>query len=201
MAGSDGDGVGRGQTSEVTALDWSAFLAVVEGRSTVGELRGRLGRDDLQGLTAKIFDVLVDGLTAATDATVTFVARDPRPEAPEAKGWTLGHLVAHVTAGLDEGAANAVTLARGIAPGERLRYETPWKAMDSVEKVRGRLAESRRMCLAFLEAWPDEPHLEVRSTLVPGLGELDAVGWHLVGIMHAVGHLAQMREIRRQAGE
>jgi hypothetical protein len=66
-----------------------------------------------------------------------------------------------------------------------------------VEQVRQRLAESRRITFAFLDTWPDAPHLDATYEH-PFFGEMTALTYHLIGINHAKGHLAQIAEIRRQ---
>jgi hypothetical protein len=65
--------------------------------------------------------------------------------------------------------------------------------------VRRRIAESRRICHAFLATWPTPPHLEVTSALVPHVGALDARGFYALGLVHGDGHLDQLREAVRQA--
>ncbi len=51
--------------------------------------------------------------------------------------------------------------------------------------------------LAYLDAWPDAPHLGNLHEH-PFFGPMDAVSHHPMGINHAQGHLAQVAEIRRQ---
>jgi hypothetical protein len=50
-----------------------------------------------------------------------------------------------------------------------------------------------------LSAWPDEPHLDTVQSLVEFFGPQNAVGSHLLGLMHATMHFDQIDEIRRQA--
>jgi len=111
----------------------------------------------------------------------------------------LAHVVVHLTAGLEENAAQASTLARGAEITGRPRYETDWESVTTVEQVQQRLAESRRITFGFLETWPDAPHLDATYEH-PFFGELTALTYHLAGINHAKGHLAQLAEIRRQEG-
>lgn len=113
--------------------------------------------------------------------------------------WTLGHVVVHTTAGSEEGAAAALTLARGAPLDGRPRYEVPWEEVTTIGQVVRRLEESRRMRLAMLAAWPDEPHLGNTAVLIERLGPLNATGRYLVGLMHEDGHLPQLAEIARQA--
>lgn len=130
------------------------------------------------------------------DAAVVVVATDPAEDG--APGWTLGHVIVHLTAGLEENAGRAATLARGAEVTGRPRYETPWEEVTTAAQVRQRLAESRRMTHAFLDAWPDAPHQDNMHEH-PYFGPTNAVAYHILGITHGRGHLAQLEEIRRQA--
>ena len=63
------------------------------------------------------------------------------------------------------GAANALALAdpadlaRGVAFHGRSRSEVPWETVTTIAQCRARLEESRRMRLASLDMWPDQPYL------------------------------------------
>jgi hypothetical protein len=151
---------------------------------------------DLRAMTAEIYDRLAADLDGADDAEVVFVAADSAEDG--APGWNLAHVVVHLTAGLEEQAAQACTLARGAEVTGRPRYETPWETVTTATRLRRRLAESRRMTHAFLDAWPDEPHL-ANIHDHPVFGPIDAVSYHALGLFHARSHLAQIAEIRRQA--
>lgn len=175
------------------------FAAIRAGTKTPTEIAGAIDLASLNSLVTELHDAMT-GITAdITDADSVFVPLDPTPDNPEANGYTLGHVVVHVTAGLEEATAHAAMLARGIAMTERPRYETPWKTIQSAAQIHQRLAESRRMNLAILNAWPDEPHLNVSVNLVPRFGDLNAVSRVLLGLMHGESHLAQLREIKRQS--
>ncbi|MDQ3412794.1 MAG: DinB family protein [Chloroflexota bacterium] len=169
--------------------------AVIEKRRTLIEEAAGIKPDDLPALTNELYDHL-DGLIAGIDdAAVGFVPTDPDEDG--APGWTLGHVVVHLTAGLEENAAQGCTLARGADISGRPRYETPWQEVTTAAHVRQRLAESRRMTLALLDAWPDTPHL----TNVDDhsfFGPVNAVAYHALGISHATDHFAQLEEIQRQ---
>ena len=166
-------------------------------------------RDDLKQYTDESIDYLLSLVDGLTDADIAFEpvdeeAHDPYAvEGEENIGWTLGHLIAHVTASSEEGAAHSSLLARGIPTKERPRYETPWKEMDSVKKVVQRLEESRRMRHAYLETWPDTPHLDVYRDVSPRfierVGNMNAPAAFLFGLSHEVGHYDQMKEVREQA--
>ncbi|MBA3644351.1 MAG: DinB family protein [Chloroflexia bacterium] len=171
--------------------------AVIEKRRTLIEETAGIGADELPALTRELYDRL-DALTAdIDDAAVLFVPDDPAAEA-DAAGWTLGHVVVHLTAGLEENAAQGCTLARGAEISGRPRYETPWEDVTAAAQVRQRLAESRHMTLAFLDAWPDAPHL-ANTHEHAFFGPVNAVAYHALGIAHATEHFAQLEEIQRQA--
>lgn len=154
---------------------------------------------DLVARTNEIYDAVEAPLSELRDDEVVFVPGDPTPDDPEAEGWTIGHVIVHLTAGCEETAAFGLTLARGVEITGRMRYESPWEGVTTAEQVWERLRESRRMVLAMLSAWPDVPHLEMTHTQISRLGPMDAVGLHLCGYMHATMHLNQLAEIRRQA--
>jgi DinB superfamily len=166
------------------------------------DLARGVGPADIGRLLDEAFDALGAALAGLTDAEVRFVPADPAAtDSDEGVGWTLAHIVAHVTAGLEETSAWASTLARGAEIAGRPRYEVPWQTLTTAEALRRRLAESRRMCRAFLDTWPDEPHLANLDTPIPPLGPINAVARMLFTCGHAAGHLPQVRETRRQARE
>ncbi len=158
-----------------------------------------LSYGDLVELTGQIYDTIAGIIGDATDAAVVFLPKDPAIADPDEPGWTLGHAIVHLTAGLEEGSAQASSLARGVQTEGRSRHETPWDTITTVAQVQQRLAESRRMCEAFLDTWPDEPHLENTMAMIPQLGPLDAIGRYVLGLFDATIHLEQLREIMRQA--
>ena len=139
------------------------------------------------------------------DADIVFDPSDPEASDPHAVegeeeiGWGIGHLVAHVTASSEEWASYSSILARGVPyPADpRLRYETPWRDVDTKAKAVQRLEESRRMRLAFLATWPDSPDLETKRELSPRfverVGEMNAAACFLFGLRHEVGHLRTVR--------
>ena len=53
----------------------------------------------------------------------------------------------------------------------------------------------------MLDAWPDEPHLEVTYAPFARLGEINAIGRFILGLAHDTDHLGQLREIMRQGRE
>lgn len=163
----------------------------------------------LRKLSDESIDHLLAQLDGLTDADIVNAPEDPEADDPYAVegeeniGWTFGHLIAHVTASTEEAAAFSSLLARGVAASERPRYETPWRDMTSVAKVRQRLEESRRMRNAYLETWPDTPFLDVLRVVSEGFaerfGNMNAPAAFLFGLSHEAGHYDQIEEVRRQA--
>ncbi len=180
------------------------FSPIRNGEQTIAEFSAPVTLQDLRETTDALVDEQRRILAGIVDVDVVFVpvdsdANDPGAGEEAATPWTLGHVVVHATAGSEEGAAAALTLARGAPLEGRPRYETPWQRMQTVDHVVHRLEESRRMRLAMLSAWPDEPDLDQTVVLVPRFGPLNAVGRYVLGLMHEDGHLAQLAEIVRQA--
>jgi len=169
--------------------------------------------EDLKTVTNSYIDMILDIIKDATDAQIAYVPDDAEADDPYAVegeeniGWSLGHLVAHVTASSEEGAAFSSILARGVeyTDGPRPRYETPWREVDTKAKAVQRLEESRRIRLAYLDTWPDEPHLDNYRTISPRFiekyGDLNAVASFLFGLSHEDGHLEQIRTVIQQARE
>jgi hypothetical protein len=114
-------------------------------------------------------------------------------------GWTLGHIVAHLTASAEESATLAAELARGVAYHGRSRREVPWQDIATLAHCRDRLQECRRLCLASLAMWPDRPDLA--NTYIPWEGSppMNATARYLLGLRHATRHLEQVRDVVSQA--
>lgn len=184
-------------------LDYSG---IATGQTTLADLAQDLTVDDLHKLSDEMVDTILSIIEDATDADVVFEPQDPNANdtysanPDEANiAWTLGHVVVHTTASSEEGAALASSLARGVPVEGRSRYETLWTTVTTIEQVRERLEESRWMRHAFLNAWPNQPHLDVTSTPIPRFGPMDARARFLLGLFHEDSHLEQLREIMRQA--
>ena len=171
--------------------------------------RENIGPDDLRALSDESLDYLLSLLEDLNDSDIVFEPDDPNAEDPfavegeEEIGWNLGHLIAHVTASSEEGAALGSLLARGIPASERPRYETPWRDVTTVAQVRQRLVESRRMRNAYLQTWPDSPLLnivrDVSERFTARFGEMNAPAAFLFAVSHEVGHYEQIAEVKRQA--
>ncbi|HET9999653.1 MAG TPA: DinB family protein [Ktedonobacteraceae bacterium] len=180
-------------------------FAPVRNRTTsLVNIAQDLTKEDLCALTNEMIDTMQEITTDAIDADVVFVPQDPEandtfgiPEEADL-AWTLGHVIVHATASSEESAALALTLARGLPVDGRSRYETPWRAVHTVAQIRHRLEESRHMRLAMLDAWPDEPHLDVTYAPYPGRPPYNAIARFISGLYHDDAHLDQLREIMRQ---
>ncbi|MEZ4592745.1 MAG: DinB family protein [Chloroflexota bacterium] len=182
------------------------FTPVRNKEMSYAELVADLTVADLRDLTNEMIDYQLNLLAECTDADVVFVPVDPNANDPYAAdaadaeiAWTLGHLIVHVTASSEEGAALAAEMARGVVRDGRSRSEIPWETMKTVAQCRQRLEESRRMRLASLEMWPDEPYLDNKVTPWAAIGEIDAYGRFVLGLAHDQDHLAQIEEVVNQA--
>jgi hypothetical protein len=82
----------------------------------------------------------------------------------------------------------------------RSRSEVPWRTITTIEQCRHRLEESRRMRLASLDMWPDQPDLENSYQPRADIDPINCVRRFLNGLRHDTNHLAQIEEIVRQAG-
>ena len=182
------------------------FGPVRRKEKSLSDLAQGLTRDDLVRLTREMVETQLQLLEGVEDADVTFVPSDPeandtyaaRPEDVEL-AWTLGHVILHTTASSEEAAAHALSLARGVEPHERSRYEVPWHDVTTVRSLRDRLRESLRMRLAMLDAWPDQPHLETLYVPAEGVPGRNAVTRVVSGLSHDDAHLEQIRKVADQA--
>jgi len=183
------------------------FTRVRHREITISQLVVGLTIDDLHRLTDEMIDTVLGLIENAMDADVTFEPVDPAANDTAAANpdevkmpWTLGHVIVHMTASAEEGAALGTELARGVTVKGRSRYETPWQTMHTVQQLRRRLEESRRMRHALLNAWPDNPHLELTFTAsYPGATPVNAIGRFVLGLSHDDAHLGQIQDIMRQA--
>lgn len=187
------------------------FTPVHDRSLRLAEFAASFSHADLIAATHASIDHLLAIIEPADDAAIAFIPVDPHAHDPYAVsgeehiGWSLGHLVAHVTASSEENAAVASLLARGIPyPLEpRLRYETPWQQMTTRAAAVQRLEESRRIRLAYLAAFPDAPFLAVNRIISDRFrerfGDQNAIATYLFGLYHEWQHYDQFREVLRQA--
>jgi hypothetical protein len=167
----------------------------------------RLTADDLRRVTNEMIDTQLSLIRDCIDADVVFEPGDPaacdeyavNPD-EAALAWNLGHLIVHVTASSEEAAFLAAELARGVAfEPRRSRSEVHWTTMRTIAQCRARLEESRRMRLASLDLWPDQPYLD-NTYISPRTGNpVNASQRFLFGLGHDDDHLAQIEEVVRQA--
>ena len=184
------------------------FAAVRHKTITFDELVAGLGIAELQVLTNEMIDTMLSLIAPCTDADVGFQPVDPEADDPYAEtadeadvAWTLGHVIVHVTASAEESAALASEMARGVEVHGRSRHEVPWESVTTIAQCRSRLEESRRMRLASLLMWPDQPHLDVRYQPWSTAPVINAVGRFLFGLWHDDDHLGQIAAIVKQAQE
>jgi len=182
------------------------FAPVRKKEKTLQDLAEGLTREDLARLANEMCDLFLEAIADADDSDVTFVPQDPDANDTFAASaedvnlaWTLGHVIVHWTASSEESAALALTLARGVDVSGRSRYEVPWAEVASAGFLRERIEESRRMQLAMLDAWPDQPNLDNTYSPREGSPALNAVSRFLGGLNHADSHRDQVRTILAQA--
>jgi hypothetical protein len=181
------------------------FAALTEKRISYAEMIAGLTPDDLADLTNEMVDAMLAEIEEATDADVIFVPHDPNADDPFAAtdtekdiSWTLGHVVVHTTASSEEAAFLAAELARGVENHGRSRAEVPWEGVTTIAQCRHRLEESRRMRLASLAMWPDQPDLENGYHPWPSAPHMNAIGRFVSGLAHDWDHLGQIRQIMQQ---
>jgi hypothetical protein len=182
------------------------FQAVRDGQTNLAELTAGLTRQDLASLTNEMLETILKLIADCEDSDVIFDPVDPQAydphaatEAEIAMPWTLGHVIVHITASAEESAALAAELARGVAFHGRARYETPWMEMKTILGCRRRLEDSRRMCLASLDMWPQDVHLDNEIQAWPDGPIVNAIGRFVLGLMHTESHLGQIEDIVKQA--
>jgi hypothetical protein len=186
------------------------FSPLKEGLVTPVEFASKFTQKDLRAAINTYLDIVRDLVKDFNDAQLTFEPEDPDANDPAAKtqeelnmAWSLAHLVLHVTASLEEGAAFSSLLARGVPVENRLRYEPDWRDVTTRKQVLHRIEESRRMCLAYLDTWPDEPHLDVYRKFPAdsphGARIINAPAQLLSGLRHLAGHIEQFKDAGRQA--
>lgn len=187
------------------------FSAVDNHEKTMLQFGNDITVATMRAATNESIDTLLKIVSGLTDEQATFLPLDPEADDPHAKpgeekiGWSIAHLVVHVTSSSEEWATYSGILARGIAyPAEpRLRYETEWTTVKTTAHCIQRLEESRRLRLACLDMWPDQPNREILRELSPRFterfGQLNAAACFLFGLKHELGHYAQFREVVRQA--
>ncbi len=182
------------------------FDALRSGQITLAEMVADLTVADLHGLTNEMIDRMLAMIVDCTDDHVTFQPQDPDANDPYASdpeevnmSWTLGHLIVHTTASAEESAFLAAEMARGVENHGRSRSEVPWQTVTTIAQCRARLEESRRMRLASLDLWPDQPYLDLTYQSRPSAPALNAVSRFILGLRHDHDHLGQIADVVAQA--
>ena len=182
------------------------FKLLREKRVTIVRMSSELSREDLKQATHDMLDTVLNLISDCKDADVTFIPEDPLANDPYTfdpeevhRPWTLGHVIVHLTASLEESAALAAEMARGVEFHGRSRYETTWESILTLEQCRQRLEESRRICLGSLQMWPQAPHFEINYCPWTGSGKIDARARYVLGLKHADDHLGQIADIVQQS--
>src|SRR5262245_52664128 len=127
------------------------FQPVREKKITLQDLVKDLTKDDLRRELNEMYDEVSRLIVDCTDAHVTFEPIDENADDPysvqgeETIAWNLGHVIVHLTASMEEAAAIASELARGVTYHGRSRWEVPWRDVTRIVQCRARLTESRRM--------------------------------------------------------
>lgn len=182
------------------------FQLIRDKKLSLQDLVKGLTREDVRRELNEMYDEVERLIVDCTDAHVTFDPVDQEASDPyavqgeESIAWTLGHVIVHVTASMEESASIAQELARGVEFHGRSRYEVPWREITTIAQCRTRIQESRRMCLASLEMWPVPPHSE--NTYTPaaqGARPHTCISRFASGLKHASDHLGQIAEIVQQA--
>jgi hypothetical protein len=183
------------------------FTPVRSGLVSMADFANGLEKDELWTLTNEMIDTMLSLIAGCSDEDVVFVPEDPDAfdEFAETEdeldlAWTLGHVIVHTTASAEEAAFLAAELARGVPMRvRRSRYEVPWEDVTTIAQARYRLEESRRMRLASLDLWPDEPDLENHYVYRRTNAQINAKTRFVFGLKHDDDHLEQIAEIVRQA--
>lgn len=184
------------------------FQPVFSKEKTLQDLANEYSHVDLGNALNGYVDFTTQVFQGLSDEQATFIPTDPDADDPFAAseverhmGWSLVHLVMHVTASAEEAAAFSSILARGIPIGGRLRSERDWRQVSTCFETLARLDECRRMCLAYLATWPDQPDLITVRIMPENLSWMkpNAKISFLAGLMHWHKHIEQFQKVVMQA--
>ncbi len=123
------------------------YQSVREKKVTVQDLVKGLTKDDLRRELNEMYNDIEHRIVNATDADVVFQPVDPNAKDPFAKegeaelAWTLGHVIVHLTASMEEAASISQELARGVEFHGRSRWEVPFREVKTIAFCRARLAD------------------------------------------------------------
>jgi len=184
------------------------FQSVRDKKVKLQELVDGLTKEDMRHELNEMYDEVMHLIADCTGTHVMFEPIDQKADDPyavkgeESIAWTLGHVIVHFTASMEESATIASELARGVEYHGRSRWEVPWREVTTIEQCRSRMEESRHMCLASLEMWPNPPHMD--NTYVPAVqGALPhtCISRFASGLKHMSDHLGQIVDVVHQANE
>ena len=182
------------------------FQSIRDKKVKLQELVNGLTKEDMRHELNEMYDEVMHLIADCTDTHVMFEPIDKKADDPYAVegeeyiAWTLGHVIVHITASMEESATIASELARGVVYHGRSRWEVPWREVTTIEQCNTRMEESRKMCLASLEMWPNPPHID--NTYIPAIqGALPhtCISRFASGLKHASDHIEQIADIVRQA--
>src|SRR6266436_4562715 len=87
--------------------------AAFTSQASYAEMIREVHLADLSQITDELCDELESILVDMPEGIIHFVPADPAASDNREQGWTLGHIVTHLTATLEEAAATAAMFARG----------------------------------------------------------------------------------------
>src|SRR5512142_2354347 len=96
------------------------FQSVRDKKISLQDLVKDLTKDDLHRELDEMYDEIERRIAEASDADVVFQPIDPNADDPFASegeaelAWTLGHVIVHLTASMEESASLSEELARGV---------------------------------------------------------------------------------------
>ena len=93
-------------------LNFDAFRS---GQASYADTVRDVTHTDLYQATNDFFDTVESIISDVTDMGTTFVPHDPDLKDPNEEAYTLGHVIVHLTATLEESSSIGSVLARGIA--------------------------------------------------------------------------------------
>jgi hypothetical protein len=184
------------------------FQPVYNKDKTLGDLASQYSNLDLREALNSYVDFTLQIIHSVTDEQAIYIPPDPDANDPYATtelerhvGWSLVHLVMHVTASAEEAAAFSSILARGIAIGGRLRSERDWRRVTTCAEAVARLEEWRRMGIAYLGTWPDQADLTTARIMPENMSWMkpNAPTQFLAGLMHWSAHIEQFQKVTAHA--
>jgi hypothetical protein len=182
------------------------FTPITNKKTNWTRFSANFCKQDLADQANWLTDHILELIAGATDFDAVFEPVDPEAHDPYAEnpddetlGWNLAHVIVHLTASNEESAFLAAELARGVKfEYRRSRWEVPWETVTTIQQVRDRLEESRRILLSSLDMWPEEPHTDNYYKTDRGL-KITPAARFLLGQNHAMQHLGQIKDILAQA--